>query len=455
MTLPGDRQQDGTRRAGGRRWQVAALAVFGLIFVLLVVYQIFFKGTAYSDDDRLKALQGKSLEQVEVKIVDWPQWRGPARTGISAETGFLRQWPAQGPPVLWEQPAGTGYSAPVVADNRLYLIMQDGDHEAVICRDAGSGKELWRFRYPARYNNSYGNGPRSTASVDGPFLYTVGGTGILHCLKTHPATATGEMVWRKDLLEDFSAPNLRWGVSFSPLVDGDRVYTNPGGPGGNSLAAFDKATGRLLWKSLDDPAGYSSPVAVTLAGKRQIVFFTGAGLVGVVPEDGSLLWRFPWETNFGCNIATPIAAGDYVFISSGYGRGCAVVQIEGDGAGFQARRVYENTRMCTHFSSCVLFKDHLFGFDESKLVCMEFRTGTVKWRKLGFGKGSLLIADGLLIILGDNGKLALAEASPEDYREQAAFQGPRRKCWTMPVLAQGRLYVRDQERIICYDLRKK
>lgn len=386
-----------------------------------------------------------------VRSDDWPQWRGPRRDGVSQETGLLTTWPRQGPKELWRAPAGDGYSALAVAGGRAYTILQDGNDEAVVCWNADTGKELWRFRYPCKYVNDFGSGPRSTPTVEGEFVYTVGATGIFHCLKT----ASGEKVWRHDLLDEFKAINLDWGVSFSPLVEGDLIYTNPGGQNGASIAAFDKRSGKFAWKALDDPAGYSSPVAVTAASVRQVLFFTGAGLVSVNPRDGTVYWKFGWLTDYGCNVATPIVIGDHVFISSGYGRGCALLKVVAEGKGLRVEKVYENTNMCNHFGSCVYLKDHLYGFNEGTLTCLEFLTGKTVWKESGFKKGALTLADGHLIILGENGKLALAEATPQGYREKAIFPFSRNKCWTMPVLANGKLYIRDEEKIVCLDVKKQ
>ncbi len=384
----------------------------------------------------------------EEVIHDWPQWRGPNRDGVSPESAA--PWPESGPKILWEKELGPGYSSVVVADQRVFTLFQDGDHEVAACIHE-DGKELWRYRYPSHFR-SEGEGPRSTPAVDGAHVYTVGALGFMHCLKTK----NGEVVWKRHLLQDFQADNLQWGTSFSPLVVGDLVFTNPGGRDGNSLVALDKYTGKVRWKALDDQAGYSSPVFATHAGKPQVVFFTALGLVGVTPDTGELLWRFPWETSYGCNIATPIVAGDYLFISSGYNRGCAVLKIEADADGkLQAHRVYENHSMHNHFSSSVRFKDHLYGFDEVELRCVDLRSGKIAWRQKGLRKGSLLLAGDTLILLGEFGKLALAEANPKGYRELASYQVTDTKCWVAPVLANGRLYVRDQERLRCLDLRKK
>jgi len=445
------------QRHSGRILLPAALGVLSL-FLGVLLYRYYLSNRVQEDPQRLQELQTALLNIQPTPVgFDWPQWRGPNRDGISLEKNLLTAWPTKGPAILWEQPTGEGFSAPSVAGNRVFLIVQDPQSpkdEAVVCWDADSGNEIWRFRYPARFDEDFGNGPRASPTVDGAVVYTVGGTGIMHCLKVEPDTAKGEVVWKHDLLTKFGAANLRWGVSFSPLVVGDLVYTMPGGPRGGSLAAFHKRNGKLAWQNLDDTAGYSSPVHVTLAGVEQIVFFTERGLVGVMPDDGQLLWRFDWETNYGCNVATPIVVNDYIFISSGYGKGCAVVKIEKRDGKLTANQVYANTRMRNHFSSSVFWKDHVYGFNDAILTCLEFRTGTMKWRHSGFEKGSLMIADNHLIILGEHGMLALAEATPDEYREVASTQISRERCWTMPVLANGRLYVRDESKLRCLDLRR-
>ena len=384
---------------------------------------------------------------------DWPQWRGPARNGVAASGAFRSDWPKNGPPILWKKQAGDGFSSFAVADDRVLTIMQDGGNEAVVCWHVETGRELWRFRYPARYRNSWGSGPRSTPTIDGNLVYTVGATGIMHCLKLYPGDSQGESVWSSDLLLEFGANNLRWGVSFSPLVEGDLVFAMPGGPNGNGLAAFKKTTGKLAWKTADDQAGYSSPIAATIHGQRQILFFTATGLVAVEPKTGNELWRYGWTTDHGCNIATPIIVDDYVFISSGYNHGCALLRIERDDDSWDVKRVYENRRMRTHFSTCVLVGDHLYGFDNDKLTCMAFRTGEVQWKQRGFGKGSLIASNGHLIILGANGRLALAKADADAYREIAGYSFSNTKCWAPPVLADRRLFVRDMDRVVCLDLR--
>jgi outer membrane protein assembly factor BamB len=325
--------------------------------------------------------------------------------------------------------------------------------EAVVCRDVRGGAEVWRFRYPNAYSERFGSGPRSTPAVDGQRVYAVGPTGIFHCLHA----ATGRPLWRHDLMEEFHGRTMQYGVSFSPLVEGDLVYATPGGPDGNAVVAFDKVTGRVVWKALDDPMGYSSPLAITAAGVRQLLVFTNLALVSLSPTDGKVYWRYPWETVNGFNIATPLAVGDYVFISSAYGKGCALLEVtaEADGSP-RAHRVYEHNRLRNHFASSVRWGDHLYSLDEKDLVCMDIRTGTVAWREKGirkFGKGTLLAAAGQLIVLGESGTLWLVEATPAGYREKASCRVSENKCWTVPSLADGKLYVRDESHLLCLDVR--
>jgi outer membrane protein assembly factor BamB len=446
------------QRPQGRLLCLLGSAVCFLIFLILAGL-VYFRDPAYSDPARLQELLHAHFTDKKANTTDWPQWRGPKRDGVSAETNLLAAWPDDllTRRKVWEQPVGEGYSSLAVAAGRAYTLMQDGDQEAVVCWDAETGKELWRYRYPARFIDRQGNGPRSTPAVDGDYVYTVGATGLMHCLKTHPSSAGGQVVWSKDLLQDFHASNLPWGVSFSPLVEGGLVYVNPGGPSGQSVAALDKYTGKTVWQALDDQAGYSSPLTATLAGKRQVIFFTAHELAGLSATDGTVYWRYPWRTEYDVNAATPIVAGDYVFVTSGYGHGCGLLKIEAAGDRCEAVPVYldgrRNARLRSQFSSPVRYQDHIYGFDETKLTCLDFRTGKVCWRQAGYDKGSLLAADGKLIVLGEFGRLALVEANPAGFHELSAVQFSEQKCWTAPALAAGRLYLREPGRVVCLDLR--
>jgi outer membrane protein assembly factor BamB len=437
---------------GTRGWFYLA-AVGGLILVAgaLIAYHLLTRDRSVSDPEAKGRLQTASLPELATAAVGaWPQWRGPNRDGVSAETGLLTHWPQDGPSVLWRAPAGLGYSGLAVAGGRVYTLLQtkEGEQgkEAVICWDAaspGEGRVLWRFAYDCAFDNEQGAGPRSTPTVDGDHVYAVGATGVLTCLKANTDNKDGARVWQHDLVKEFGARIPRWGLSFSPLVDGDLVYALPGGPDEQAVIAFNKHDGRVVWHSLSDLPGYSSPVLTTAAGKRQLLCFLGEALVSLDPATGKEFWRYPWKTAYECNIATPIAVGNYVFISSGYGKGCALMEVvaePNDSAG--ARFVYENNRMCNHFSSSVYYKEHVYGFNEGTLTCMNLRTEQVRWKEKGFKKGSLLIADGHLVILGESGRLALAKATPDGYVEEAACELRATRCWTPPALADGKLYIR-------------
>jgi outer membrane protein assembly factor BamB len=448
-----------------RRWRIWVM-VASLVVVIGYLASPYWKQFVGSSEDKerfagdsrlLDKLSQAHLEgntaPTPVADEDWPQWRGPNRDGIAQGKGLLTRWPAGGPRQLWKTPGGPGHSSLAVVGGRVYTMVQDGADEVVVCLNSADGAVNWRQRYPAMFHETYaGTGPHATPTVADGAVYTVGATGMFHCLDAQ----TGDVRWHHDLPQEFQTPNQEYGTSFSPLVQGDLVFAIPGGSAGGSIAAFDRHTGRLVWKGLDDRGGYSSPVAATIAGKRQIVFLTGESVMGVAPESGKVYWRYPWTTHAFCNIATPIVVGSYVFVSSGYGKGCVLLEISSDEAGeLKPLPVYEHNRMRNHFSTCVLHRDHLYGFDDAFLVCMELRSGKVRWKQRGFQKGSVLVAGEYLLVLGENGRLALAEPSPEAFREKAACTISESRCWALPVLVQGRLYVRDQENIRCLDLRQQ
>jgi outer membrane protein assembly factor BamB len=434
-----------------------------VVFLGLIVYWKFFADPFRyaSDADLLDELARAVLiddkDGLDAKL--WPQWRGPRRDGVTTAGDLLTKWPAKGPKPLWRIDGGDGYSSVTVAGNSAYSMIAVGEgQEAVVCWNIQNGKERWRRVYDPGSQVQYA-GPRTTPTIEGTRLYTVSSTGLLMCL----GTGDGEVIWQHDLPQELGAVIPRWGFAFSPLVQGDRVFAMPGGSQGRCLAAFAKDDGTLLWAAQDDPAGYSSAVAATVAGVRQIVFFTGRRLVAVTPEDGRLLWEYPWKTSFDVNAATPevIRARvddmeeTYLFISSGYGRGCALVKILQRDGKFGAKAVYDNNELCCHFGSPVRHGEYIYGLDETRdLTCLSLRTGQAVWRQRGFQKGTLLRVDDRLIVLGESGKLALVEASPEGYRELAVARPLRNRCWTMPVLADGRLYLRDQRLVMCLDVRK-
>jgi len=439
-----------------------------LLFAGLVVHQIqAAKVRLVTDTDLLEQLAGADFLEDEPlpanQAAEWPQWRGARRDGTVAAPNLLTAWPKDGPRRLWRQPSADGYSSLAVTGNRAWTLLRpEGEDECVVCWQADDGKELWRQSYPA-YPGSveYGNWPRSTPTLDGELLYTVGTAGQFQCR----AADTGELHWQHDLVKEYSAVVPKWGLAFSPLVAGDRVITTPGGPGGNSVVAFDKKTGAEVWKSLDDPPGYSSPIAITVAGQAQIVVFTGQSLVGLQAENGRLLWQYPWATDFNVNAATPIAfrargggeVRQYLFITSGYKKGCALLWVRPTATGaFQAQRVFESTGLCSHFSSPVRYQDHVYGFNETELTCLSLRSGAVRWARRGFKKGNLLLAGHHLIVLGEEGQLAVAEATPTSFHPLSEARPVREhsRCWNMPVLANGLLFLRDVRNVTCLNLRQ-
>jgi outer membrane protein assembly factor BamB len=466
MSVSELRPHPALRSSWGSRALWGAIVLFALLFAGLTIYRILSHDLNEVNAQRLEELSAASAAMpppASPPGAEWPQWRGPNRDGVSTETGLLPTWPDEGPKVLWTQPTGDGYSSVVVARGRAITMVQDGEDEAVVCWDALTGVEQWRFKYQAHFRHrQFGDGPRSTPAIAGDCVYTVGGTGIMHCLRLSPPTARGESIWHKNLLEEFGGPQLEWGIAFSPLVENGLVHIMPGGSNGEALAALDANTGAVVWHNLDDSSSYSSPVPFAFAGERQVVYLTAERLVGLAAKGGEQLWAFPWPSgpaHTPSSITTPLVihreVGDYVFVSGAYGKGCALVKIERDDNGFRASQVYKNLKLGTLFSSCVCQGDFIYGFNDVNLVCLDLRSGQRQWMQGGFDKGSLTLADGRLIILGADGTLAMAAADPKEYRELSRFQHSNyRPSWTVPVLAGGRLYVRDHKRLVCYDLRK-
>lgn len=390
---------------------------------------------------------------------EWPQWRGYRRDGISGETGLLTAWPRGGPRRLWRTRVGGGFSSPSVAGGRVYVTDKKGDEERVLCLDAENGKEVWAYRYAVDYAGlarEYARGPRATPTVHDGRVYTVGATGVFLCLEA-PKDGNPKLLWRHDLLGMFDAKLPEWGVASSPLVEGDLVIVQPGGSRG-SIAAFDRVTGTLKWTALKDASGYSSPVAATAAGERQIVCFTARKMVGLRPGDGTLLWEYAWSTRYNANIATPVVDDNYVFLSSDYNAGCALLELQpGTQGGVRVRPVFvrRNKLMRNHFSTCILRNSHLYGYDNDTLTCVDVKARAVKWSERGLEKGCVLYADGHLLVLTQGGLLVLAEATPDGYNKKAEAEvldsGP---CWALPALAGGRLYLRDNEHVVCLDLKR-
>ncbi|NQU44102.1 PQQ-like beta-propeller repeat protein [bacterium] len=392
-----------------------------------------------------------------IRADDWPQWRGSDREAISHEEGLMAQWPAEGPALLWEIPLGEGYSSIAVVGNRIYTQYQRDKAQWAGCFDAATGKPVWEIRTGDEFRVQDYHGPRSTPTVDGDRVYILDALGNLHRVQA----ATGEIDWQKNIIEGMEAKNLQWAVSMSPLIDGEKLIVNPGQSEGNSILALNKETGEIIWKAKDpatgeglsDLAGYSSPIIRELAGQRQIVLFVGAGALGVSPEEGNLLWHFPWKTSYNVHAATPIVHNDRVFISSGYNVGCAVIEIQPDSPQ-KAVEIWRNKAIRSHFGTPILYEGHLYGFDDRILTCVDFETGDTKWTNKDFNKGTLVMAGGWFYVLGEKGNLALIEPSPEAFKPVSQFQTilSAKRCWTMPTVANGRLFARDEAKMVCYQV---
>ncbi len=387
---------------------------------------------------------------------DWPQFRGPNRDDISTETGLLKQWPASGPKRVWLfDNAGLGYSGFSVAAGKLFTIGTRDEKEILIALDANTGKELWIAPIGDILGNGWGDGPRGTPTVDADRVYALSGTGELACVQI----ADGKLSWKKSMA-DLGGKRPGWGFTESPLVDGKLVLATPGGEKG-TIAAFDKMTGAVVWQSADitEGAQYSSIVPATIGGQKQYVQLVMQTLFGVDAASGKLAWRAPWSGKTAV-IPTPIVKGDEVFVSSGYGVGCMKVAVSGS----EAKTVFLNKDLENHHGGVIRIGDFLYGHSKGGWTCMNFADGTVKWVEKGaFGKGAVTSADGMLYCLDEKtGNVALVEASPAAWSEKGRFKldpqtttrNPKGAIWTHPVIANGKLYLRDQNYVYCYDVKK-
>ncbi len=397
---------------------------------------------------------------------DWPQWRGPLRNGTTPETGLLQAWPADGPPLVWQRTnLGSGYAAPVVVGDRLYVLANEGlENEFARALATADGQTLWTTRLgrvgrPDQRPNF--PAARSTPTVDGELLYALGSDGDLACLET----ATGRVRWRKNLQTDFGGKPGEWAYAESPLVDGDAVICTPGGAEATVLA-LNKKTGEVLWKAAlpeADEAAYASAIVVETGGVRQVVQLLQKGLVALDRPTGRLRWRYPKPVSrFNANIPSPLASADLIYVASaGTGGGAVRVRPANGGTGFE--ELYFESKLPTAIGGAVAAGEHLYGTTAQVLMCVERATGKVLWEERAIGPASLCYADGRLYLHGENGEVALVEPSPEGYRERGRFSPPGRpkrshpmeKSWAYPIVAHGRLYLRDHDVLWCYDVKAK
>jgi outer membrane protein assembly factor BamB len=379
----------------------------------------------------------------------WTNYRGPRRDG-KYDQAISTSWPANGLPMLWKQPVGIGFSSFVIADGRAFTIEQRRKQEVVAAYDVATGRELWTQAWDAEFSEENGDGPRSTPTWDQGRLYALGATGEFRCLDAN----TGAVIWGKNILSENQAPNLPWAQSASPLIVDDKVIVQPGGGGGKSVVAYNKMTGAPVWKALDDRQAYVSPMLVELGGRRQIVAVSATRVVGLTPENGSLLWSYAWDTDMGINCSQPIVVDkNRFFISSGYDKGAALVEVKPNGNTFTATTVWQNKNMKNRFNSSVLHNGYIYGLDEKILACIDVNTGERKWKEGRFGFGQVILASGHLVITsGETGEVVLVKATPDKYTEVARFAAVQGTTWNYPAIADGRLLVRNSAEMAAYDI---
>ena len=413
-----------------------------------------------------------------VQAADWPQWRGPDRSGVSAETGLLKEWPKGGPDLAWSfENAGSGYGSFAVVGGRVYLLgarplsAEGGKRvEQLIALD-DQGKERWKADIGPMWDfegNQWSGGPNSTPTVDGDRVYALGSQGMLVCVKA----ADGSEVWRKDLPKEFGGAvssggfgpeRIGWGFSWSPLVDGDKLICTPGGPKG-LFAALNKKTGDVLWRStgVAEACTYSSPVVAEVGGVRQYIAVTQSGAAGVAAEDGATLWEYRRDSDFPDIVApTPVVKDNLAYLNAWKG-GAELIRLTADGGMFKAEPVYSKKEIASAHGGVVLVGKYLYGnHDLRSWECLDFETGAVKWKSAALSTGSLICADGRLYVLTAEGEAALLDASPDRYKELGRFTLPKLsehrkpdgKVWAHPALSDGKLYLRDQEFVFCYKVK--
>lgn len=407
-----------------------------------------------------------------VHAADWPQYRGPNLDGSTVEK-IATKWPAGGPKALWKVPAPSGFSSFTVAGGKAFTQITRNiggvDREVAIALDANTGKEAWAFPVGGTAyghnggnagapGNDGGDGPRSTPTVVAGKVYVLSSDLALFCLDAN----TGKQVWTHDLMKEFAGRNITWKNAASPLVDGNLVFV-AGGGAGQSFLAFNKDSGALAWKSQDETMTHSTPVVASIHGVKQVVFFVKSGLVSVTAVDGKLLWKAPYRFNISTAI-TPVIAGDIVYCSAGYGVGGGAFKVSKVGADFKAEQLWQipgDKEVANHWSTPVLKDGHLYGMFQFKeygigaLKCVELATGKVKWSKPGFGPGNVILLGGQVLALSDAGELVVVDAMPSAYKEVSRAKVVSGKCWSTPVVSNGRVYVRSTKEAACFDVSAK
>ncbi|MCX8155366.1 MAG: PQQ-like beta-propeller repeat protein [Verrucomicrobiae bacterium] len=395
------------------------------------------------------------------QAADWPQWRGPHRDGLSPDTGLLKEWPADGPPLAWKATGiGEGYGTVAIVGQRIYVQGDKGDKTYLHALNRADGKLLWSTPFGKSGAPGWGGfaGPRCTPTVDGNLVFVVAQFGEIACLDAQ----SGKILWQKDYEKDFQGVRPEWGFAASPLVDGDRVVFAPGGKLGN-IVALNKQNGELVWRSKDfqDEHHYASLIPVEIGGVRQYLQLTARSIAGLAAADGALLWRAD-RRGATAVIPDPVYYDGHVYVTSGYGIGCNLFKITAAGGKFSAEQVWANKVMVNHHGGVVRLGEYVYGFSDGKgWTCQNFKTGEATWQEKEFGKGCLVYADGHLIIREERkskGLVALLEANPQTYKVKGKFTPPDqsgKENWPHPVVLDGRLYLRDQDVLLCYDVKAR
>lgn len=396
---------------------------------------------------------------------DWPQYRGPDGTGRSAETANFVEWPTSGPKVVWKQPTPLGFSSFAIADGMAFTLVSrenadGGMAQTCIALDANTGKELWAYALSASKfsgggnagapGNRGGDGPRSTPTVDQGRVYLYDAQMKLYCLKAEE----GQLLWQRDVIQEFAGRNIAWENATSPVIDGNSLFIGGGGAG-QSMLAFNKLDGQVIWKTGDERFTHANPVITSINRKKQLIYFMQSGLVAVDPTNGQELWRtaFPFSTSAA---ALPVVDGNLVYCSAGYGVGAGLFRVNGSPEPEMVWR--KPNQLMNHWSTPVVYQGHLYGIFEFKkygkapLQCVDLATGEIKWKKRGFGPGNCILVGDKVVALSDAGELVIAEADPEQYQELARAKVLDGKCWSTPAYSNGRLYLRSTEEGACVEL---
>ncbi|MDD5261302.1 MAG: PQQ-binding-like beta-propeller repeat protein [Methylacidiphilales bacterium] len=376
---------------------------------------------------------------------DWPQFRGPKQDGVSTETGINKNWAEKPPQVVWTcELSDDGFGGPCVAQGKVYIVDHQGTDDIVRALDAETGKEIWRFACPGPSQSRNGF-TGATPTVDHGNVIVIGRKGIVHALKAD----TGKMIWERDIMADFKGRFPEWDMNISPVVDDGRLIVVPGGADA-SVVALNEQTGETIWRGAGSEPGYATPLVVELDGQKQYVTFTAEGLAGWKPETGQRLWSVPWITPHKQNAATPIVMGNRIFISSAWGAGCALVEVKAN----NPKVLWSNKTMLARFNSPVFWKGFIYGVSEpGNLKCIDAATGELQWEKAGFEFGPVMVVDGALIAVnGKSGAVILIEAKSGNYRELGRIQPLAGSVWTAPIVANGKLLVRNKKTLACLNI---